>query len=857
MSRAKSPWLYFALLLIVPIQLLWAKESFKTLEKASLIINAGNSAQNCSNALQNCVIQISQNLPQCLPKPGAITITNNSRIVANNIQASSADSNFINYVVQNNSCPAFLQPGQSCSISFFTNTSIAFLISNVLVKGTNTSSTFFNMQALACATPQAELSATPTTVNLITGGSSQNVTVTNIGNVNANNVQATLASSNLGIMLTNNCPSTLAPNTSCQFTFTPGSNAGSTTATIAGSNTINSVSIGITETIPQAKLSASPTTINLTYGGAAQSVAVTNIGNANANNVLATLNSPTLGIMVSSNCPSVLLPNGSCQITFTPGSSAGSTTATIAGSNTVNSVPIGITETIPPTTLSVTPSSFTTTIGQNQLVTVTNIGSASALNVTASPTSPLSIQSTTCGSSLSAGNSCQLTFSATGTTTQNVPINGDNTNTVSLSATVLGAVAGAPIHLTSTTGNGQATLTWSAPTNTGDSAITGYTVTPFIGSVGQTAVTVGSTVLTTTITGLTNGTTYTFTVAANNASGTGILAYSNFVTPSSGLVVNPSTLALSGLGGGAPRTITVTNTNLVPTTIGSISGPTPALPGSGSGAASITSNNCLTTLLPGASCTVTVDPGSAANTSANCTTGPTPSVLTFTPDIGSSVDANILILGYGCIYQSGYLFSIDDTTPTTASIGGIVAALSDQVSPSTGIYWSPGGIDTPIWGIGDRSIPSTAFYPSPNATSPYPAILVLGQANCDGPDDGFCNSSNMLTSFSTGNTYSAGICQGISDGGYLDWHLPAMCELGPFNPYSPSSLCTPGSTNMLDELFLQGIGGLVNNGTYWSSTEASDVAIFSWNRQFGSPSSQQLNGKNFTFGIRCARNLAN
>ena len=115
----------------------------------------------------------------------------------------------------------------------------------------------------------------------------------------------------------------------------------------------------------------------------------------------------------------------------------------------------------------------------------------------------------------------------------------------------------------------------------------------------------------------------------------------------------------------------------------------------------------------------------------------------------------------------------------------------------------------------------------------------------------------MLTSFSTGNTYSAGICQGISDGGYLDWHLPAMCELGPFNPYSPSSLCTPGSTNMLDELFLQGIGGLVNNGTYWSSTEASDVAIFSWNRQFGSPSSQQLNGKNFTFGIRCARNLAN
>ena len=57
----------------------------------------------------------------------------------------------------------------------------------------------------------------------------------------------------------------------------------------------------------------------------------------------------------------------------------------------------------------------------------------------------------------------------------------------------------------------------------GGSAITSYTVTPFIGSTAQTPVTVtGSPPATsTTVTGLTNGTAYTFTVSATNAIGTG------------------------------------------------------------------------------------------------------------------------------------------------------------------------------------------------------------------------------------------------------------------------------------------------------------------------------------------------
>ena len=78
-------------------------------------------------------------------------------------------------------------------------------------------------------------------------------------------------------------------------------------------------------------------------------------------------------------------------------------------------------------------------------------------------------------------------------------------------------------------------MTWTAPSN-GGSPITSYTVTPYQGGVAQQATTVtGSPPATSaTVSGLTNGTSYTFTVSATNAVGTGSAsAPSNPVTPSS------------------------------------------------------------------------------------------------------------------------------------------------------------------------------------------------------------------------------------------------------------------------------------------------------------------------------------
>ena len=91
----------------------------------------------------------------------------------------------------------------------------------------------------------------------------------------------------------------------------------------------------------------------------------------------------------------------------------------------------------------------------------------------------------------------------------------------------------APTGVVASAGNASASVSWTAPAN-GGSPITSYTVTPFVGSTPQTPVTVSGNPPATSVTvgGLTNGTAYTFTVAATNAIGTGApSAASSAVTP--------------------------------------------------------------------------------------------------------------------------------------------------------------------------------------------------------------------------------------------------------------------------------------------------------------------------------------
>ena len=102
----------------------------------------------------------------------------------------------------------------------------------------------------------------------------------------------------------------------------------------------------------------------------------------------------------------------------------------------------------------------------------------------------------------------------------------------------------APTIGTATGGNASASVTFSAPANNGGSAITGFTVTS--SPSGITGAGASSPI---TVSGLSNGTAYTFTVTATNAIGTGAAsAASNSVTPSVPATIQ--FLLVAGGGGG-------------------------------------------------------------------------------------------------------------------------------------------------------------------------------------------------------------------------------------------------------------------------------------------------------------------
>ena len=78
----------------------------------------------------------------------------------------------------------------------------------------------------------------------------------------------------------------------------------------------------------------------------------------------------------------------------------------------------------------------------------------------------------------------------------------------------------APGSVSASAATSSAVVSWSAPSDDGGSSISGYTITPYIGSSAQTQIQVSNPSATSaTVTGLTNGTTYTFTVTANNGVG--------------------------------------------------------------------------------------------------------------------------------------------------------------------------------------------------------------------------------------------------------------------------------------------------------------------------------------------------
>lgn len=294
---------------------------------------------------------------------------------------------------------------------------------------------------------------------------------------------------------------------------------------------------------------------------------------------------------------------------------------------------------------------------------------------------------------------------------------------------------------------------------------------------------------------------------------------------------------------GTSRVISVTNVGNNPA-LAVTYVPSPALP-SGT---TVTPASC-GDMAPNATCVLTVTPGSIPS-AAPADTSPAPVTLAIVGTNTNALGVAIQVLTYGSVYQAGYLFSVDDATPNTSSIGGKVVALTDQ---ATLVQWSPAGNDN-IPGIYETS--------------------VAPPAACNGNTDGACNTRVITRFYSSypSNTYAAGLCSTAAMGGFADWYLPAICELGyDFSGLARSTRCGPPRAPILQNMQ----SNLVDNGNmagltifprYWSSAEMAattpnDPAMYAAVQQFdiAGRTFQIANAKSHTTTMytRCVRALTN
>lgn len=276
-------------------------------------------------------------------------------------------------------------------------------------------------------------------------------------------------------------------------------------------------------------------------------------------------------------------------------------------------------------------------------------------------------------------------------------------------------------------------------------------------------------------------------------------------TPSTTLSISPTDLVLSVNDTarsptltGRPRVFTIRNTGTAPAlaVIYAVATGSPAFP-----VDATTLSNC-TTLAPGATCTITVTPGATA-TSARGDQSPVPVRLSVGGSNTNLLSPTVQVVGYANVYQGGYVFAIDDTTPNTGSVGGKVAALEDA-----------GGLPVPTkpWSTSNNNVAASASLTDGQANT---AAILAQYAGLELPAN-----------------YAAGLCNLSASGGQTDWYLPAICEMGHDEAgagTSCGSAAAPLVENMQSNLVADGtLTGLPPR--YWSSTQSS--ASLAWQQEF-------------------------
>jgi hypothetical protein len=335
---------------------------------------------------------------------------------------------------------------------------------------------------------------------------------------------------------------------------------------------------------------------------------------------------------------------------------------------------------------------------------------------------------------------------------------------------------GAPTIGTATAGNAQATVSFTAPTSDGGSPITSYTATS---SPGGLIATGASSPL--TVTGLSNGTAYTFTVTATNAAGTGSASSaSNSVTPAT--VPGAPTIG-SAVGGNAQATVnftapasnggatitsyratsspggfTVTGASS-PLTVTGLSNGTPytfrvtATNSAGTGSASAASNSVTPATVPGAPFNLNAMTGSSGgtvnvffSTPSNGGSAITSYTATSSPGGLTQSAATPPILVTGLTGGTSYTF----TVTATNSVGtGPASSPSNSVTPTTTVPGAP-TIGSAVGGNAQATVNFTAPASNGGATiTSYRATSSPGGFTVTG-----ASSPLTVTGLSNGTPYT-------------------------------------------------------------------------------------------------------
>ncbi|MBO9678769.1 MAG: DUF4347 domain-containing protein [Acidovorax sp.] len=453
---------------------------------------------------------------------------------------------------------------------------------------------------------------------------------------------------------------------------------------------------------------------------------------------------------------------GSAIQTYTATSSPGNKTGSCAGPTactiTVGSLTNGTAYTFTVTatnnvgTSAASGASNSVTPKGNQTITFAQPPSysfGSSPNLVATTSSPLAVSfSSTTSSVCTVTSTGALTFVTAGTCTINADQAGDSVwnaaPTVTRSFSVNAVAPSAPTIGTTTAGDTNATVTFTAPASNGGSAIQTYTATS--SPDNKTGTCAGPAACTITVGGLTNGTAYTFTVTATNATPlTGpASAVSNSVTPK-------ATQTITFANPGAQNFGTSPNLSILGGGASSTSGLTVTFTSSSTGVCTITSTGVLTFITAG-TCTINADqPGNSsylpatqvarsftvnpvapgAPTSPVATAGDTQASIAFAapsstggasitsytvtaspPDVAPVNGASSPIVVTGLTNGQAYTFTV--TATNAASLTGPASISSNSVTPKatqTITFANPGaqsfGTTPTLTATSDSGLPPT------------------------------------------------------------------------------------------------------------------------------------------------------